>query len=108
MDDKKRFEFGNNPEDIKNIRKSGQPVEKALINDDILAFIYKGFPNDQRLLKYSDFKIEFICFGKLKVFIKIEIEGRTLESTFTDSDAEKFVDLVDNTKANDGDSYWRN
>lgn len=107
MDENKSWEFKKgNSNEAPLVRQSGKPIEKEKIDETILNFIYEKLPNDSELLKVTDFKIEFLCWGEQIAFIKIDIESgnkKIIDLKLTDADAKKFVDLIRNSVFSDGD-----
>ncbi len=108
MDEGKSWEFKKgNTNELPTVSKSEKPINKENIGNSVLDFIYEKSQNDSELLKISEFNIEFLCWGTETAFIKIEITSgnqKQIDLKLTGKDAEKFVDLIKNTRFSDNDT----
>ena len=113
MDKNKNWEFKKGDSDnLPVVKRSEAPIEKEKIDDSILNFIYEKCLNDSELLKVSDFHMEFLCWGELIAFIKVDIisgNKKTIDLKLVDEDAKKFVNLINDTRfSNDIDTPINN
>jgi hypothetical protein len=90
------FEYRKGNVDM-SVYRSKEPINKEMIDDHILNFLYSKAGDNEELLKVSDFSIELLLFKDAKGFIKFNIgSGNKMQSeiSLTGEDLNNFITVI--------------